>query len=593
MSSKWSLILKTFTAYAVVSEVYRSSKGRPERTLRERAVNATKVWRSIWFNATCPSLTTHSACDQPHPSPIRPLSRNNNMHALHEGAELRGESGKTYLAVSALGQENVWTAVDKDDVSTIVVLKGPASTDIGTSWPRFQHEMIMHELFKECKHVRKQVDRIPPVQGSTSPPILVLEMMETTLWDARKMRSFTTEEVKLVATYILLGLAEIHQRGLVFADLKMQNVMINGFSASESNSGKLLAKLGDLGIVMSPSRGKVQPVTYRAPEVYFKGEITQAADIWAFGLVYCHLLEAQKRFTRPGLYDDLYTGTGTMPEREQAMRYALSDDYDVGHVDYFKGCPLPYRDERKEIGHQWEELRKRGLEEDDISFLKKVLVPDPRERPTAQAILMSRWFGGDGDLEPTKSSSHVDDPPDSSEVGVTNGSAPPARHRRDASSSGPAGPGSIAMPTPRPEALLRGQSQALYTPSVTTPAAVQAGPWIPPGTAGGTQVFNTLAQKHSESTNPLRSHPLMASVLSPPAEEPAAEDKAMMASDDAMDGVEKEHAGANGQTNPVSPPTSPPPMYRGTTQPNVLSPDRRPQPYSRSSTSGGTWLNYR
>lgn len=90
------------------------------------------------------------------------------------------ELDKKYLAVSSLGQSNVWTAVEDGNFANIVVLKAPSDDDIAGSWPAFQQEMVMHELFKNSKYIRKQVDRIAPVEER--PPMLVLEIAEMTLW---------------------------------------------------------------------------------------------------------------------------------------------------------------------------------------------------------------------------------------------------------------------------------------------------------------------------------------------------------------------------------------------------------------------------
>lgn len=316
---------------------------------------------------------------------------------ITEGAAFTGESGRTYLAVFPLGQENVWTAVDETDPSNIVVLKSPSADDTRRGWPRFQHEMIMHELFKTSGWIRKQVDRIPASTDSQSPPILVLEIAETTLWEARSKRPFTKDEIQAVARAILHGLREVHAKGLVYADLKMQNIMISGFDVNHPGDGSgLVIKLGDLGIVMAPSMGKVQPVAYRAPEVQLKYFITEAADVWGFALIYCHLLEAQTRFSKTGLYDDLNPGHDTVPQREQAVKVAITNDYDLHDVEYYQNCELPWNDPSHEAGEHWDELKKRGLNGEEIEFLKWVLKADPTQRPTASAILRSKWFGGDG-----------------------------------------------------------------------------------------------------------------------------------------------------------------------------------------------------
>ncbi|RMX80672.1 hypothetical protein D0869_07381 [Hortaea werneckii] len=318
------------------------------------------------------------------------------MPSITEGGEYIGESGKVYLAVGPLGQSNVWTAVQKDDHSVIVVLKAPSDDDTESSWPRFQHEMIMHELFKDCRYIRRQLDRVAPQKGR-HPPLLVLEITETTLWQARTKRPFTKDEVRSVAQSMLQGLKEVHDKGLVYVDIKMQNIMLNGFNTSEQGDGsKIVAKLGDLGIVMEPIRATAQPVVYRAPEVFFKGELAQAADIWAFGLVVSHLLEAQRRFSFTGMYDDLHNGSGSMFEREQAMRSAIANDYDISQEEYYKDCALPINNTDHKPGQHWDELRSRGLDEDDVEFLKWVMAVDPRKRPTATAILGSKWLGGKG-----------------------------------------------------------------------------------------------------------------------------------------------------------------------------------------------------
>lgn len=315
---------------------------------------------------------------------------------LSEGAEYTGETGKTYLAVAPLGQSNVWTAVENNTSPSedphVVVIKEPGTDDTRPGWPNFQNEMVMHELLKDSPAIRQQVDRIPPTEGG-NPPMLVLEITETTLWSARTKRPFTLSELKSVTKDALVGLRDVHDKGLVYADLKMENIMVDGFDVHKpSDPEQLTATLGDLGILMEPANGKVQPIVYRAPEVYFKGDITPKADIWGWGLIYCHLLEARSRFSKTGLYDDLNTGNGTMFEREEAVRSAVSNDYKLQNNISYSGFPLPQNDSRKGKGDQWELLRGRGLEDGEVDFLRWVLRADPRKRPSAEQILQSGWL---------------------------------------------------------------------------------------------------------------------------------------------------------------------------------------------------------
>lgn len=308
---------------------------------------------------------------------------------LTEGAGLTGEHGKTYLAVSPLGQSNVWTAVETGN-SQVVAVKEPDANDASKGYPVFQNEMVMHELLKDSSGIRQQVDRIPST-NSGGPPMLVLEITATTLWAARTKRPFALAELKNITKDALIGLSEVHAQGLVYADLKMQNIMLDGFdaNATESKSGGLHASLGDLGIVLEPMKGTVQPVSYRAPEVYFKQDITPKADIWGWGLIYCHLLEARKRFEHTGLYDE---SSGTVTEREEATSHAMANDYGLHSNLSYSGVPLPQYDKSRGAGDQWELLRQRGLEDGEVDFLRWVLRADPHERPSAAQIMDSGWL---------------------------------------------------------------------------------------------------------------------------------------------------------------------------------------------------------
>ncbi|CAD0086428.1 unnamed protein product [Aureobasidium mustum] len=300
---------------------------------------------------------------------------------LSEGARLVGESGKSYLAVSPLGQSNVWTAVEQSNDPKkpvqVVVIKEPGEVDTQPGWPSFQNEMVMHEVFKDSPAIRQQIDRIPPTRAG-GPPMIVLEITETTLWTARTKRPMSLAEIKTVAKDVLIGLRDVHAAGLVYADLKPQNIMVDGFNAeSEEKDDHLKAKLGDLGLVMEPMNGKVQPITYRAPEVYLKGDITSRVDVWGWALIYCHLLEARTRFSKTGLYDDLETKNGGMAEREEAVKSALMNDYKL---------------QNDPVYGNWELLRQRGLEDGEVDFLRWVLKADPYQRPTVTQILESGWL---------------------------------------------------------------------------------------------------------------------------------------------------------------------------------------------------------
>ncbi|KAL6712097.1 hypothetical protein ACN47E_003140 [Coniothyrium glycines] len=321
---------------------------------------------------------------------------------MREGAELVGEKGFRYLLVRPFGQPNVWLAVDAATQEKIFVVKQPGDDDL-PGWPNFQHEMVMHELFKDNSTIRKHVDRILPTSPA-DPPRLVLEILQTTLWDARRKREFSIGEIKQIMRAALVGLQDVHAKDMVYADLKMQNILLDNFSPSlpgttpttttaipQQHNAPLNAKLGDLGIVMSPMKGLVQPIAYRAPEVYFRHEITPAIDIWAWGLIYCQLLEAQAAFHAHGMYDDILV-QGPFWVKESHVQKAINNDFDLGSYNYYTGTNLPHRDAAQQEGQHWSALKAKGLPEQEIAFLKWVLDPVPTQRPTATQILESGWL---------------------------------------------------------------------------------------------------------------------------------------------------------------------------------------------------------
>jgi serine/threonine protein kinase len=176
----------------------------------------------------------------------------------------------------------------------------------------------------------------------------------------------------------------------------MQNILVSGFenepnTTSTVEHNNITAKLGDLGIVMEPAKGLVQPIVYRAPEVYFRNEISPAADIWSWGLIYCQLLEAQAAFNKYGIYDELLLQTSQV-QKERSVERAIAHDFGLGGLNYYRDAPLPYHDRSHPEGKQWDYLRSKGIAEKEIEFLQWVLDPVPTDRPTAQDILDAGWL---------------------------------------------------------------------------------------------------------------------------------------------------------------------------------------------------------
>jgi protein kinase len=167
----------------------------------------------------------------------------------------------------------------------------------------------------------------------------------------------------------------------------------------------------DLRLVSKPSDREITSLTYRSPEVYFKRPWNASTDIWSWGIVvslkdrqkssetnrqqYCHLLEAQIEFEKPGMLDSLRKGT--MEEKASAVREAIAHDFALPSVPFYSEHEetkklLPPANSVDDNDWWGEKLYRKGISPEDLQFLVNVLHPDPSERATAAEIVRSGYL---------------------------------------------------------------------------------------------------------------------------------------------------------------------------------------------------------
>ncbi|KAF7155868.1 hypothetical protein CNMCM5623_008748 [Aspergillus felis] len=247
------------------------------------------------------------------------------------------------------------------------------------------------------------VDVIPP-RSNTEPTMMVLEPFEKTLWSVRTRRPLTTREIKHIMKLALLGLREVHEKGLVYCDFKMENVLLNGFDDTNPASNdvaiplRINVKLADLGSVMAPGQDEVTSITYRSPEVYLAKTWTSAIDIWAWGIAYFQLLQAQIELHSPGMYDSVIK-EGTLEQKAEKVRACQCHDFDLRSLEYFQDCNFPAVDDLGVNGgldcgeeHWTDRLVALGIPQYDVVFLYAVLQPDPTKRMTVDQILETGYL---------------------------------------------------------------------------------------------------------------------------------------------------------------------------------------------------------
>ncbi|KAL1851584.1 hypothetical protein Plec18170_006404 [Paecilomyces lecythidis] len=196
---------------------------------------------------------------------------------------------------------------------------------------------------------RRLVDYIP--DSEPGGPMMVLEAFTDTLWEARNARPFTMNEIKWIMKGILLGIFTVHLKGLVYTDLKMENIALGGFDYSKPNEN-----VRDLILVQ--------------------------------------LLQAQVDFKSPGMYDSF--SIGTLGEKEKAIRDKLAIDFDLASVPFYaedEQCAQVLPPPQPEEAYMWaNEMVEKGVPGEDIQFLVEILNPDPNCRLTAREILESGYL---------------------------------------------------------------------------------------------------------------------------------------------------------------------------------------------------------
>mmetsp|Transcript_11510 Transcript_11510/g.28346 ORF Transcript_11510/g.28346 Transcript_11510/m.28346 type:complete len:620 (+) Transcript_11510:133-1992(+) len=101
---------------------------------------------------------------------------------------------------------------------------------------------------------------------------------------------FTEERARFYAAQVLLGLDHIHSFGVIYRDLKLENVLLD-------HRGN--ARLSDLGLAVvtdKPIYGYAGTPGYTAPEMIRKRRYTNAVDIFSLGVMLYRMLCGSKPF---------------------------------------------------------------------------------------------------------------------------------------------------------------------------------------------------------------------------------------------------------------------------------------------------------
>jgi len=158
---------------------------------------------------------------------------------------------------------------------------------------------------------------------------------------------------------ILSGLADIHRRGRMLRDLKLENILFHT-PAPETHLSAQHIRLADFEFCCpTPASGPVGSIAYAAPEA-LDGLYTEAVDLWAAGIVLYAILSASAPFDSP-------EGAAATASRIRAAK--------AGECDFSDAC--------------WHTISSSAKE-----LITALLHPDPAQRMTLSDALVHPWLTG-------------------------------------------------------------------------------------------------------------------------------------------------------------------------------------------------------
>ncbi|EFR05477.1 hypothetical protein MGYG_08490 [Nannizzia gypsea CBS 118893] len=89
------------------------------------------------------------------------------------------------------------------------------------------------QRFRKDPMIRQLVDYIS--ESESCGPMIVLQTFTHFLWETRHPSESSLREIKWILKCALLGIFTVHMKGLVYADLKMENNMIGRLNRSNPN----------------------------------------------------------------------------------------------------------------------------------------------------------------------------------------------------------------------------------------------------------------------------------------------------------------------------------------------------------------------
>ena len=269
---------------------------------------------------------------------------------------------KRWIRIEELGagnSSNVWLEIEQDG-SARAVKKTP-------KWIYKWSELEYRREIAAMAALSKYKQYFVPIYGWYETPedvYLAMEYFHLGDLEGYMDRQLSILQIKVIIRQLLEGLYIMHRDGFTHRDLKPQNIFVF------KDNPYIWVKIGDFGVTKrvpqdgTSLRTETGTSGYVAPEVlgYHDQEsskYTNAVDLWSLGCICHRLLTMQPAFENAA----------------KMIRYCSG------------GTKLPI-----------EALRSDN--DEDVAFVKMLLMVNPSERYTAERALQSTWFDSLRSQEP-------------------------------------------------------------------------------------------------------------------------------------------------------------------------------------------------
>ncbi|OJD12927.1 STE protein kinase [Emergomyces pasteurianus Ep9510] len=248
---------------------------------------------------------------------------------------------------------------------------------------RLQNERDVLLRFK-CRtpYLRALLDEIEDPPG---PPALILRHLDDDLLHASNRKRLSRLEVKYIARRVLEALAVLHGEGYVHTDIKPSNVLVN-YRQNEMHeirfSDVQLADFGSTVHMNSPYAQNGDPVgtpIFRSPEAQLQMRWGTETDIWSFGAM------ASPYHTKRYV-------TEILMKHHQCFGPFPASYEEIANQDRIAVLMWIMQNSPPETLRPFRLTSAREICQEDKDIVLKIMKLDPRDRPTASALLEDGWF---------------------------------------------------------------------------------------------------------------------------------------------------------------------------------------------------------